>query len=116
MKKEDIRPAAWGAVGGAIALLIVIFSTGWMVTSGSARDMAEQMKEEAIVASLAPICVAQFSQGENGKASLAQLKALDSWKRADFVNAKGWATMPGSDSAARDVAEECADRLVQLEN
>lgn len=116
MKKEDIKPAAWGAVGGAIALLIVIFSAGWVVTSSSAREMAEQMTETAVVASLAPICVAQFSKGANGKERLVELKALDSWKRSEFVEAKGWATMPGSKKPANDIAGECANRLVQLTN
>lgn len=116
MNKADIKPAAWGAVGGAVALLIVIFSTGWVVTSSSARDMAEEMTEKAVVASLAPICVAQFSQGANGEAWLAELKALDYWKRADFVKAKGWATMPGSETPASDIADACAKQLVQLEN
>jgi len=41
-------------------LLIVIFSTGWVVTSGSAQAKAEEMAEKAVVDHLAPICVAQF--------------------------------------------------------
>ena len=112
MKKEHIEPAAWGAVGGAVALLIVVFATGWVITSSSAEDMAEQMSEKAVVASLAPICVAQFSNGGNGK--LAELKALDSWKRAEFVEANGWATMPGSEAPTSDIARECVNRLMQL--
>lgn len=114
MKKEDIKPAAWGAVCGAVALLIVIFSMGWVVTSSTAQDMARQTAQEAVIAKLAPICVAQFSQGANGEGSLAQMKALDSWKRPDFVKEKGWATMPGSDSASSDIASECADRLMRI--
>ena len=114
MKKEEIRPAAWGAVAGAIAVLIVIFSTGWVVTSGTAKDMAREMTEKAVIANLAPICVAQFPHGANRDALLAQLKAADSWKRADFVKQKGWATMPGSVAPAADIAGECANRLMLL--
>ncbi len=114
MKKEDIKTAAMGGVAGAVALLIVIFATGWVVTSSSAQEMAEQMTEQAVVANLAPICVAQFSQSPDGKAGLAQLKALDSWKRSEFVETSGWATMPGSKKPANDVAGECANRLMQL--
>ena len=116
MKKEDIKPAAWGAVGGAIALLIVMFSTGWVVTSSSAREMADEMTEEAVVASLAPICVAQFTQSARGKAELAELKALDYWKRPEFVEKKGWATMPGSETPTSAISDDCAKLLVQIEN
>ena len=37
MKKEYIKPFVWGSAVGAIVLLIVIFSAGWVVTSGSAQ-------------------------------------------------------------------------------
>ena len=114
MKKEDIKTAALGGVAGAIALLIVIFATGWVVTSSSAREMAEEMTEQAVVANLAPICVAQFSKSADGKTRLAELKALDSWKRSEFVETRGWATMPGSEKPATDVAGECVNRLMQL--
>jgi hypothetical protein len=46
MKKEEIKPFAWGMGIGAIVLLIVVFSAGWVVTSGSA-----QLKAQAIAAS-----------------------------------------------------------------
>ena len=116
MNKSDIKPAAWGAVAGAIVVLIAAFWTGWVVTGSSAQELAEQSSEQAVLASLAPICVEQFAQAANGKASLAQLKATDSWKRAEFVEEKGWATMPGSKSPASGIARECADRIVQLAN
>jgi len=37
MKKEHIRPFLWGSAVGAIVLFIVIFSAGWVVTTGSAE-------------------------------------------------------------------------------
>ena len=39
---------------GAVVLLIVIFSAGW-VLSGSARDKAEEMAEKAAIDHLDPI-------------------------------------------------------------
>ncbi|NIM97381.1 MAG: hypothetical protein GTO24_04640, partial [candidate division Zixibacteria bacterium] len=42
MRKEDIKPFVWGMVVGAIVLLIVIFWTGWVMTSGSAKAKAEE--------------------------------------------------------------------------
>jgi len=115
MKKEYIKPFVWGLVVGAIVLLIVIFSTGWVVTSGSAKAKAEEMAEKAVLDRLAPICVKQFNQDPNKEARLKELKEIDSWKRGEFVQKQGWATMPGEKEPDSKVADECARRLVELE-
>jgi hypothetical protein len=73
------------------------------------------MASDAVVASLAPICVLQFSEDAKRAAQLAALKEMSQWKRPDFVAQQGWATMPGSDSANGLVASECARRLAELE-
>jgi hypothetical protein len=115
MRKEMIKPFVGGVVVGAIVLLIVIFATGWVVTSGSAQAKAEEMAEKAVIDHLAPICVAQFLQDPNKEERLKELKEKDSWMRGDYVKETGWATMPGAESPARGVADECARRLVELE-
>ena len=43
MKKEAIQPLVGGIAIGAIVLLIVIFWTGWVVTSSKAESQGEQM-------------------------------------------------------------------------
>lgn len=115
MKKEYIKPFVWGLVVGAIVLLIVIFSAGWVTTSGSAKAKAEEMAEEAVVDRLAPICVAQFLQDPEKDKKLKELKETSSWQRREYVEKQGWATMPGEKEPDRQVAEECASRLVELE-
>ncbi len=115
MKKEYIKPFVWGLAVGAIVLLIVIFSTGWVVTSGSAQTKAGEMAEEAVLKRLAPICVTQFKQDPSKEERLKELKKVDSWKRGEYVQKQGWATMPGETEADRNVADECARRLVELE-
>jgi len=115
MRKEMIKPFVWGVVVGAIVLLIVIFSTGWVVTNGSAQARAEEMAKKAVVDHLAPICVAQFLQDPNREERLKGLKGKDSWMRGDYVKEIGWATMPGAESPVRGVADECARRLMELE-
>ena len=115
MRKEYIKPFVWGMVVGAIVLLIVIFSTGWVVTSGSAQAKAEEVARQAVVDRLAPICVAQFQQDPNREERLKELKGLDSWKRGDYVKEQGWATMPGEKEPDSKVTEECARRLMELE-
>lgn len=114
MKKEEIKPFAWGAVVGAIALPALIFAMGWAVTAGSARENAEDMATKAMIDSLAPICVAQVPEGVDKDPQMKELKAMDYWKRGDYVKKKGWATMPGSESSDGKVAEECARLLVDL--
>ena len=115
MKKEYMKSFAWGMAAGMVVLLIVIFSAGWVVTSNSAKAQAHEVATAAVVDRLAPISVVQFMQDPNRLARLKELKALDSWKRADFVKEQGWATMPGEKESDYNVANECAKRLVKLE-
>ena len=117
MKKQDIKPFAWGMAVGAIALLIVIFSAGWVVTSGTAKAEAKVMASNAVMNRLAPIAVAQFMQDPNKEERLKELKKLESWganNRSDYVQKQGWATMPGDKEADSGLADECARRLVEL--
>ena len=115
MKKQDIKPFAWGLGVGAIVLLIVIFSAGWVVTSGSAEAQAKVIAQETVIAHLAPIAVAQFMQDPNRKERLKELKALDSWKRGEYVQKQGWVTMPGSKSPNGVIDYEVVNRIMKLE-
>ena len=116
MKKEYIKPFAWGLGVGAIVLLIVIFSTGWVVTSGSAEANAKVIAQEAVIAHLAPIAVAQFMQDPNRKERYQELKEMDSWKRGEYVQKQGWVTMPGSKSPTPQIDYEVVNRIMKLEN
>jgi hypothetical protein len=115
MKKEYIKPFVWGFVVGAVVLLIFVFVTGWVVTSGSAQTKAEEMAEEAVLKRLTPICVAQFMQDPNKEDRLKELKETDSWKRGDYVKAQGWATMPGEKEPDSKVAYRCVELIMELE-
>jgi hypothetical protein len=115
MKREYIKPLLWGMAAGVVLCLIVIFSTGWVMTSGTANERIEQMAQKSVLDKLAPICVEQFMQDPNREILLTELKDLDYWKRGDYVKERGWATMPGSKTPDNDVAVECARRLVELE-
>lgn len=116
MNKQQIKPFAIGAVAGAIALAIVMFSTGWAVTSNTAQTNARIMSQDAVVESLAAICVAQFEQADDKDQKLSKLVATDSWQRGGYVSDQGWATMPGSDTPASGVATACALRLAKIQN
>ena len=115
MKKEVIKPLVGGIAIGAIALLIVIFWTGWVVTSSKAELQGEQMAVEAVVEALVPICVEQFTQDPNKVERLEALKEKSSYQRDDYVEEIGWATMPAAESPVRGVADACAKRILELE-
>jgi hypothetical protein len=115
MKKEYIKPFALGLGVGAVVLLIVIFSAGWVVTSGSAEAQAKVIAQEAVIAHLAPIAVAQFMQDPNREERFKELKELDSWKRGEYVQKQGWVTMPGSESPYAQIDYEVAKRIMELE-
>ena len=114
MDWEKIKPALWGAVGGAIALAIIGFALGGWVTGGTAQKMAEKLAQEAVVARLAPICVEQYNQESEKDQKLKELKESKSWERDDYVEKQGWATMPGEKEADSNVAGKCAELLVEL--
>jgi hypothetical protein len=117
MKKEYIKPFTLGMAAGMIVLLIVIFSAGWVVTSGSAKAEAKTVAADAVMNRLAPIAVAQFMQDPNKEERLKEMKKLDSWgenNRSDYVQKQGWATMPGEKEPDEQVADEVSRRLYEL--
>lgn len=113
---EWFKPAVWGGIVGAAAITIVGFSAGWVVTGGSARAMAEQQGDKAVIAALTPICVAQFKgqAPELRTTKLAALRGESSWQRGDFVEKEGWATMPGAKQPDDEVADACAEELLKV--
>ena len=112
MIKEMIKPPfLWGIVIGAVALLIVIFWTGWVVTNSTAKQMAN----ETVLENLAPICVEQYLQDPNKVERFGELKEKSSYQRDDYVEEMGWATMPGSESSVRGLADKCAKQIIDLE-
>jgi len=114
--KENIKPLVWGIVVGAIGLLIVIFWAGWVVTSGTAEAEGRKMAKEAVLENLVPICVEQYLQDPNKVERLAKLEEKGYWQRDDYVEEMGWATMPGSKSPVRGIADNCAKQIIEIES
>ena len=111
---EKAKPALMGTIGGAVALAVVGFSWGGWVTSGTAEAMADKRSKTAVVAALAPICVAQFQQESSFEIKLSELNETSPYRRAAFIEEGGWATMPGSEESNRDVARACAEMIGDL--
>ena len=72
------------------------------------------MTEEAVVASQAGICVAQFVSQPNHEEKLKELEKIDSWERAGFIEKGGWDKMPGQEKADYAVSRACANKLILL--
>jgi hypothetical protein len=113
---EKTEPFLWGALAGAITLAVVGFNWGGWVTGGTAEKLAAERGDQAMVASLVPICVSQFQKAPEARGRLTTLKATQSWEQGDYVMKGGWATMPGSMSPepSRQVAQACAEALSKL--
>jgi hypothetical protein len=110
----SVKPALWGAVGGAVALAILGFTWGGWVTGSSATAMADKQATVEVAKVLAPICFSQFNQQPDATAKLAELKGITSiYMKASFVEKSGAATMPGSDKMAKGVSQACADLLTK---
>ena len=105
-----VKFSLWGAVGGAIVIAIIGFAWGGWVTGGTAQKMVE----DAVVSRLTPICVEQFNRDSEKDQKLKGFKKEESWKRDDYVEKQGWATMPGEKKPDSKVAEKCAALLMKL--
>ena len=113
-EKKMFKPIFWSAIGGAIIILIFVFSIGWVTTSGSAKEQAQELAHQEVVDNLSDICVAQFQTDPNKEELFKKLKATSSWIRGEFVKEKGWATMPGKKEPDGRIAGECATRILEL--
>jgi len=101
-----------GGAAGVIVTTIVLFSTGWMVTSGLADRMQRDAVHDALKNQLASICVAQFKESSDQQTMVTAMQKVQTWERGDFVSEQGWATMPGQKDSESFVANECAARII----
>ena len=110
-----VEAVLWGAVGGAAGLALVGFAFGGWVTGGTAKEMARQQSDKAVIAALAPICVDKFRHASNANENLGKLKAISySWEKGTYVSQGGWATLPGNNEPNQGVAQACAELLNTL--
>ena len=109
----QLKPALWGAVGGAVALAILGFTWGGWVTSSKAGVLARQQVQAALVEVLTPMCVDKFNRATDVQARLVELKNItSSWDRERFVRDHDWAKF-GKDSNSL-VVDACAAELHKL--
>ena len=86
------------------------FCVGGWTTSGTTKTMTE----EAVLASQAAICVAQFMKDPNYEEKFKEFRELSTYQRFEFIQKGGWDKMPGQEKAGYSVARPCADGLELL--
>ena len=113
MKPETagkVKYGVWGLICGAVIAMILGFAWGGWTTFSA----TQKISKEAVLASQAAICVAQFTKQPNQEEKLKELEKVSSWERAKFIEKGGWDKMPGQEKAGYLVARACSDGLELL--
>lgn len=113
MKAEmegKIKYGVWGLIGGAVIAMVIGFVWGGWTTSST----TQKMSSEAVLASQAAICVAQFIKEPNSQEKLKEFEAVESYKRSEFIEKSGFDKMPGQKDASSGVANACVAGLEVL--
>ena len=105
----SVKPAIWGAIGGAVAAMIIGFGWGGWVTGGTAGEMAVASAKDASVLALTPLCVAKAEQQPE---QLELLKKESSYNRSGFVTKAGWVANV-NEKYRSAVASACASTVVE---
>jgi hypothetical protein len=113
MKPENaakIKYGVWGLICGGIISMIVGFGWGGWTTAAT----TQRISEEAVLASQAAICVAQFVKQPNYEEQLKEIEKVSTWQKDEFIEKGGWDKMPGQKEADYGVARACADGIELL--
>jgi hypothetical protein len=107
-----IKPMVWGAVFGAVGIMIVGFYwMGWTLSHTTTRLVAEG-RESAVIAALTPFCVSSYLKQPDAAQKLALLREdTSSYTQRDIIEKAGFATMPGSTEPSSGLAAACATAL-----
>jgi hypothetical protein len=110
MKTETagkIKYGVWSLILGAVIAMIIGFAWGGWSTAAT----TQKISGEAVLASQAAICVAQFMKETNHEEKLKELGEISSYQRSDFIEKAGWDKMPGQEKADYGVSRACADGI-----
>jgi hypothetical protein len=102
-----VKPAVYGAGGGAVALAIIGFTWGGWVTGGRAQKMADSASVTAVADAMTPYCVEKSRNDPRSVEVLAELKAAQGYNRRGVVEKAGWATLLGTEKPNTDLARAC---------
>lgn len=110
-----IKPGIWGALVGAVAVVILGFAVFGWVRGSTATKMASDQASLAVVGALTPYCVAKAVADPATDAKRVELAALTSVsQRQTYVVDAGWATLDGETDANKPLATACAKAIGEL--
>jgi hypothetical protein len=102
----------WACAAAVVATIFVGFSWGGWVTGGTSRAAAATAGDVARGDLASAICVERFKAAPDAAAKLVEFQAMaDSYKKRQFLEAGGWATMPGQTGPDRLGVQGCAAAL-----
>jgi hypothetical protein len=104
---EWTKPGVYGALVGAVAISILGFTWGGWTTAGSADEMAQSFAADEVTLAMVPVCLNHSQVDTERAAKLATLQDASSFQRRKAMMDTGWATLPGTDTPSRDLADAC---------
>ena len=109
-----VKSGIWGIVIGSLVTMFVGFSYGGWITSTTANQLVRQGSDAAVTTALLPVCLARSKADHTGVKKLGELRAMtSSYEQQEFVTKAGWATLPGTDTSSRELADACASALLK---
>ena len=112
------KPVLLGLVVGVLGWWIALsWGFGWM-SHGAAHQLADQQTRTALVAAIAPECIARFEhQADVPKAWQALNNASNNFTQTSFMKKGGWVAAKGQAIPSADVdaiANDCANKLLSM--
>ena len=109
-KSDKLKNGGLGIIIGMVISMTLGFTWGGWVTASTAKEM----NEEAVLASHAAICVAQFMKAPEYDAQLKAFQKVEVYEQSGFIEKGGWDRMPGDETARIYVSDGCAAGIVAL--
>jgi pimeloyl-ACP methyl ester carboxylesterase len=106
---KSTKPAIWGAVGGAVATIVIGFSWGGWITGGAAANMQKAVAQTAVVQAFTPLCVVKAEQQPE---QISLMQELSRYQRDDFVIEAGWIDNV-NEQYRSGVADACAESIIE---
>lgn len=104
---EWTKPGVYGALVGAVSVSILGFTWGGWATTGGAQEMADRFAAEQVTLAMVPVCLGLSEADAERVEILATLRESSSFQRRNAMMETGWATLPGTDTPSRDLADAC---------
>ena len=101
----------WSCVGVSILTMVIGFTWGGWITSGTAQEMTQEARRNLA----ATFCVNRFMADSDAAAQHVSFMEISDWQRDEFIQKGGWAKMPALERPRAGVADLCADKLAKVE-